>query len=128
MNGILGSGIDIVECERIRDSVERFGDKFLQRIFLPAELAYANGHKFPHLHLAARFAAKEAVSKAFGTGICSSLGWKDIEVCRRESGEPYVQLHGKGLELLTARGAAKILISLSHTQGYAAASAILVSA
>ena len=127
MSEILGTGIDIVECERIRHSIERFGERFTGRLFLPAELAYAQSHKFPHLHLAARFAAKEAVSKAFGTGIGESLGWKDMEVCRRESGEPFLQLHGKGLELLTGRGATRVLISLSHTRDYAAASAILVT-
>ena len=123
---ILGSGLDVVECERIRLSIEKFGDRFLNRIFLPEELAYANRNKYPHRHLAARFAAKEAVSKAFGTGIGEPLGWKDIEVARKESGEPYLILHHKGLELLKTRGAVRILISLTHTDHYAAASAILV--
>ena len=124
---ILGTGLDIVECERIRLSIEKFGERFLNRIFLPGELAYANSHKYPNLHLAARFAAKEAVSKAFGTGIGGQLGWKDIEVLRRESGEPYLALHNSGLELLKIRGASHLLISLSHTTHYAAASAILIA-
>ena len=123
---VLGTGLDIVECERIRRSIEKFGDRFLQRIFLPGELAYANSHKYPHRHLAARFAAKEAASKAFGTGIAGPLGWKDMEVARKESGEPHLLLYNNGLELLKSRGASRVLISLTHTEHYAAASAILV--
>ncbi len=126
-SAILGTGLDLVECERIRLSIEKFGDRFLNRIFLPAEQAYAGRHKFPHRHLAARFAAKEAASKAFGTGIGEQLGWKDIEIRNKESGEPYLVLHNKGLELLNARGAAGLLVSLTHTDHYAAASAILLS-
>lgn len=122
---ILGTGIDIIEVSRVADSVERFGDRFLGRILQPAEVAYCRGHKNPGPHFAARFAAKEAISKAFGTGIGASLGWQDIEVCRHESGEPYVQLHGKGLDLLASRGGRRIHLSLSHTAVYAAAVAIL---
>ena len=124
---ILGSGIDLVECERIRQSVEKFGDRFLNRIFLPGEQSYANSQKFPHRHLAARFAAKEAVSKAFGTGVGARLGWHDMEVCRHANGEPYLQLHANGGQLLRERGANRVMISLTHTEHYAAASAILIS-
>ncbi len=74
---ILGIGMDIVETKRVADSVERFGDRFLRRVFCEGEIAYANSMKFPHLHLAARFAAKEAISKAFGTGIGHEMGWRD---------------------------------------------------
>jgi holo-[acyl-carrier protein] synthase len=125
---ILGTGIDIVETKRIAESVERFGDRFLNRIFLDAEVAYARSMKTAHLHLAARFAAKEAISKAFGTGIGGQLGWKDMEIRRRDSGEPYVVMHGKGLDLMKSRGAVAIHVSLSHTDGYAAASAVLEGA
>ena len=82
----------------------------------------------PAPFLAARFAAKEAISKAFGMGIGAQLGWLDMEVGRKESGEPYVILHGGGQTLLQARGGRHILISLSHTQTYAAAVAILEGA
>ena len=75
--------------------------------------------------MAARFAAKEAISKAFGTGIGAQLGWQDMEVARKESGEPFVFLHDRGKELMTARRATALRISLSHTQNYAAAVAIL---
>lgn len=125
--GILGTGIDLVECERIAQSLSRFGDRFLQRIFLPREIEYCAAQKFPDRHFAARFAAKEAVSKAFGTGIGQQLGWQDIEVHRLESGAPVIELHGKGQELARSRGATGVLISLTHTDHYAAASAILVA-
>src|SRR5689334_11322799 len=101
---VLGQGIDIVETERIEDSLRRFGERFLKRVFLPGEIEYSNSMKFPALHLAARFAAKEAISKAFGTGIGKQLGWQDMEIKRKPSGEPYVILHGKGVELAQRRG------------------------
>ena len=91
---ILGTGIDIIEVARIRASHEKFGERFLKRILRPGEIAYCLGHKQPAPFLAARFAAKEAVSKAFGTGIGAHLGWHDMEICRKESGEPFVVLHG----------------------------------
>ena len=122
---ILGTGIDIIEVERIRASHEKFGERFLKRILRPAEIAYCLSHKNPAPFLAARFAAKEAVSKAFGTGIGAQLGWQNIEVERKESGEPFVILHDAGLALLAQRGANKVHLSLSHTAQYAAAVAIL---
>jgi holo-[acyl-carrier protein] synthase len=124
---ILGLGIDIIEVARIQASHEKFGERFLNRILHPAEIAYCLSHKSPAPFLAARFAAKEAISKAFGTGIGAQLGWKDMEVARRESGEPYVILHGLGEALLKSRGGRIVLISLSHTQQHATAVAILES-
>ena len=122
---IIGIGIDIIEVSRIAASYERFGERFLNRILLPNESAYCLSHKVPGPFLAARFAAKEAISKAFGTGIGAQLGWQDMEVCKKESGEPYVIMHGGGQGLLQARSARAVLISLSHTQAHAAAVAIL---
>jgi holo-[acyl-carrier protein] synthase len=122
---ILGIGIDIIEVARIQASHEKFGERFLNRILLPGEISYCLSHKFPAPFLAARFAAKEAISKAFGTGIGAQLSWQDMEVRRRDSGEPYVVLHGDGLELLQERGGRVVLISLSHTQQHATAVAIL---
>jgi holo-[acyl-carrier protein] synthase len=124
---ILGTGIDIIEVERIRTSFEKFGERFVNRILHPAEIAYCLSHKNPAPFIAARFAAKEAISKAFGTGIGAALGWHDMEICRKESGEPYVVLRGKGKELLEKRNARAVLISLSHTQNYAAVVAVLES-
>ena len=122
---ILGTGIDIIEVERIRSSREKFGERFLNRILRPAEIEYCLLHKDPAPFLAARFAAKEAISKAFGTGIGAQLGWQDIEVGRKESGEPFVVLHDGGMTLLAQRGGTKVHLSLSHTKSYAAAVAIL---
>lgn len=122
---ILGIGIDLIEVERIENSRQKYGERFLNRILLPAEASYCLSHKFPGPHLAARFAAKEAISKAFGTGIGAQLSWLDMEIARKETGEPFVILHGKALELLARRGARSIHITLSHTQKHATALAIL---
>ncbi|MEW6156242.1 MAG: holo-ACP synthase [Verrucomicrobiota bacterium] len=122
---ILGTGIDIIEVARIRASHEKFGERFLQRILRPEEIAYCLSNRFPAPHLAVRFAAKEAISKAFGTGIGKQLGWQDMEVFRKETGEPYVVLHGGGIKLMEERGGKRVHLSLSHTENYAAAVAIL---
>jgi holo-[acyl-carrier protein] synthase len=122
---ILGTGIDIIEVARIKASHERFGERFLQRILRPAEIAYCLSHKEPAPFLAARFAAKEAISKAFGTGIGAQLGWRDMEVARKPTGEPFVILHDGGLQLLRERGARIVHLSLSHTTNHAAAMAVL---
>jgi len=122
---ILGVGIDIIEVARIKASLEKFGERFGQRILLPDEMAYCLSHQHPAIFVAARFAAKEAISKAFGTGIGAALGWQDMEIRRKESGEPFVVLHGKGKELFAARGAQRLLVSISHTESYAAVMAVL---
>jgi holo-[acyl-carrier protein] synthase len=122
---ILGVGIDLIEVARIASSFEKFGERFVNRILLPDEIAYCLSHRKPAPFLAARFAAKEAISKAFGTGIGASLGWQDLEIRRKESGEPFVVLHGKGRDLFEARGAKSLHISLTHTENYAAVTAIL---
>lgn len=122
---ILGVGIDIIEVARIQASHEKFGERFLNRILHPNEIGYCLSHKTPAPFLAARFAAKEAISKAFGTGIGAQLGWCDMEIGRKASGEPFVILHDGGQKLLAARGGQRVLISLSHTQNYAAAVAML---
>ena len=122
---ILGTGIDIIEVSRIRASYEKFGERFLKRILRPGEIAYCLSHRFPAPFLAARFAAKEAISKAFGTGIGKQLGWQDLEVGRKESGQPFVILHDDGKKLFERRGGVKFHLSLSHTENYATAVAIL---
>ena len=122
---ILGTGIDIIEVARVQASHERFGERFLNRLLLPAEIAYCLSHKVPGPFIAARFSAKEAISKAFGTGIGAQLGWQDMEIRRKESGEPYVVLHGKGLKLFRSRRAKRLHITLSHTAHYATTAAVL---
>ena len=122
---ILGTGIDLVEVARIASSFEKHGDSFVSRILLPDEIAYCLARRQPAPFLAARFAAKEAIAKAFGTGIGAELGWLDMEIRHKESGEPLAVLHGRGKILLAARGAKNLHVSLSHTENYAVATAIL---
>jgi len=123
---IIGTGIDLVENARIAASIEKFGDRFLHRIFTEGEIAYCSQMANPVPHYAARFAAKEAVSKAFGTGIGKALGWREIEVLRDAAGAPSIRLHGGGIELAAQRGVKQIHVSLTHTDAYAAANALLV--
>lgn len=123
---VIGIGVDVVETVRIESSIERFGDRFLHRVFLDSEIAYCSAMKYPARHFAARFAAKEAVSKAFGTGIGGQIGWRDIEVCRKESGEPFLVLHGGAKEFAESLDVTSTLISLSHSDHYSVANAIVV--
>ena len=122
---VLGIGVDLVECARIERSLERFGEKFLHRVFTDGEIAYSMSMKFPARHLAARFAAKEAVSKAFGTGIGKAMGWRDIDVRKKPSGEPFLIFSGPAQELATKRGVTAALITLSHTEHHAMACIVL---
>lgn len=123
---LIALGADIVDVERIRGVVERQGARFLERVFTEEERAYCLGMKIPFPHLAARFAAKEAVSKAFTTGIGAELGWKSISIYHGERHEPRVRLDEKGEELLKQVGASHVLITLSHTATAALAVAALV--
>ena len=124
---IAGIGIDMIEVQRIDHSIERFGARFLQRVFTEGEIAYCQSMKFPARHFAARFAAKEAASKAFGTGIGKAMSWRDIDVHRKESGEPYI-VPGGGAELLAReRNVQSLLVSLSHTHQHAVAVVVLES-
>ena len=122
---VLGIGVDLVECARIERSIERFGEKFLHRVFTDGEVAYSMSMKFPARHLAARFAAKEAVSKAFGTGIGKAMGWRNIDVRKKPSGEPFLVFSGPAQELATKRGVSAALITLSHTERHAMACIVL---
>ncbi len=123
---IFGIGIDVIEVERIEDAVEEFGERFLERIFTSEERAYCQRQKRPPIHYAARWAAKEAVSKAFGTGIGEFLTWQCMEVRRRDSGEPEVVLHGKGKVFAEENGIVQVKISLTHAKSYAAANAVVM--
>src|SRR3989441_1750703 len=122
---VLGIGVDLVECARIQRSIDRFGDRFLHRVFTDGEIEYSMSMKFPARHLAARFAAKEAVSKAFGTGIGKAMGWRDIDIRKRPSGEPLLVFSGPAKELAKKRGVISALITLSHTEHHAMASVVL---
>ncbi len=122
---ILGLGIDLVDCARIENSIARFGDRFLQRVFTAGEIAYAQSMKFPARHFAARFAAKEALSKAFGTGIGKAMGWRDLDVQKKASGEPFVVLRGGAEKMARERGVTTVWISLSHTEESGMATIVL---
>ena len=122
---VLGIGVDLVENARIEHSLERFGERFLHRVFTPGEIEYSQSMKYPARHLAARFAAKEAVSKAFGTGIGKAMGWKDIDVRRKPSGEPFVVLEGGAKKLAEERGVTAVWITLSHTENHAMAMIVI---
>ncbi|MDQ3314427.1 MAG: holo-ACP synthase [Verrucomicrobiota bacterium] len=122
---VLGIGVDIVDCARIEHSLERFGERFLQRVFTQGEIAYCQSVKFPARHFAARFAAKEAVSKAFGTGIGKAMGWRDIDLHRHESGQPFIVLEAGAKQLATERGVSSLWVSLSHTDDHAVATVVI---
>jgi holo-[acyl-carrier protein] synthase len=123
---LIGIGLDVVEVSRIRSSLDEFGERFLRRIFTATERAYCEAQNRAELHFAARFAAKEAISKAFGTGIGSAIGWLDLEVGRKPSGEPEVHLRGGAAALAGQRGVEQVLVSLTHARDYAAANAVLL--
>lgn len=123
---LIGIGIDVVEVSRIRSSLDEFGERFLTRIFTEAERDYCSKQKRPEIHFAARFAAKEAISKAFGTGIGKEVAWLDMEINRRESGEPEVLLTGAAKNFADSRGAVQVLVSLTHAENYAAANAVAI--
>lgn len=123
---LVGLGTDIVEVDRIRRVMERQGDRFLRRVYTEEELEYCLKMKHPHKHLAARFAAKEAVSKAFTTGIGAQLGWKSVSIYKGERQEPLVRLDEKGAALLKEVGATHVWVSLTHTETLAQAVAALL--
>jgi holo-[acyl-carrier protein] synthase len=125
---IVGIGVDFIEVSRIQHSLERFGDRFLHRVFTEGEIEYSMSMKFPARHLAARFAAKEAVSKAFGTGIGKAMGWRDIDVRKKPSGEPFLVLEGGAKKMSILRGVTQPLITLSHTDHHAIAMIVLEGA
>src|SRR5512136_1628262 len=91
---VKGIGVDIIEIARVRRSIETLGDRFLQKVFTPGEIAYCSAKNDRHQHFAARFAAKEAVSKALSTGWAGEFRWKDVEITNDDSGQPHVTLHG----------------------------------
>jgi len=114
---ILGTGIDIIEIDRIKNAVDRWGDNFLNHVFNKEEITYANRCKFPEQHYAARFAAKEAIYKAIGD---KSISWKDITIVNDKDGKPHCKLNKPEFNN-------NILISISHTHKHAVANAIITS-
>ena len=123
---VIGIGADLIEVERIRGVIERHGQRFLDRILTDDEKAYCAGMGAPHKHIAARFAAKEAISKCFTTGIGKEFGWKSASVYHGSRHEPLVPLDEQGQALLAHVGGTNVLLSLSHTESHALAVAVLV--
>jgi holo-[acyl-carrier protein] synthase len=124
---LVGIGIDVVEVSRIRSSMDEFGVKFLARIFTERERDYCELQKMPEMHYAARFAAKEAISKAFGTGIGKDVSWLDMEIIKKSSGEPEVQLSGAAELKAKEVKAGQVMVSLTHSKDYAAANAVIIA-
>jgi len=122
---IIGIGADIAEVPRLREAIERHGERFLQRVFTEREIAYCQRHRNSEERFAARFAAKEAMMKALGTGWRRGITWRDIEVSNAQGGKPNIQLTGKALEIFHSLGGARILLSLTHTDNYALAQVII---
>ena len=119
-------GIDIVEIRRLARVSKKWGDDFLNKVYTERELAYARSKRYPYQHLAARFAAKEALFKALGEVETNFVGWKNIEILNDPYGKPVVYWHGAAEKTRKKRGIKGAVVSLSHTANYAVASAMLV--
>jgi holo-[acyl-carrier protein] synthase len=119
---VKGIGVDIIEIARVRRSIETLGDRFLQKVFTPGEIAYCSAKNDRHQHFAARFAAKEAVSKALSTGWAGEFRWKDVEVTNDPSGQPRITLHGPlGQNLASC----PVLVSISHSETHVVAMVVI---
>ena len=121
---IFGTGIDIIEVNRIKQSIQKYSNRFEQKVFTQKEVDYCHSQADPAKHFAARFSVKEAVLKCFGTGITGGVLWKDIEVDKQKSGQPVLNLYGKGRELFGRLKLKRIHISITHDKKYAIAHAI----
>ncbi len=123
---IAGIGTDIIECERIDRMIQRHGDHFMQRVYTEQEIRYCANRKTADQHFAGRWAAKEAVLKALGTGWISGIAWTDVEVAHAEGGRPIILLHGGAAKVAQKRGIQEIQISITHCKSHAVAFALAV--
>ncbi len=121
---ILGHGVDVIECPRLKKMLDHHGDRLLHRVFTPHEQAYCQQHKERIQHLAGRFAAKEAVLKALGTGMRGQMKWTDVQIANNDLGKPEIVLSGESALIAERMGVAQVLVSSSHTREHAVASAI----
>lgn len=124
---VVSHGIDLVDCERIRRLLETHGDRFLERVFTPAERAYCFESRTPHIRLSGRFAAKEAVMKALGTGWRGGVEWTDIETLPDAYGKPIARVSGTTAAIAREQGIGQFLVSISHAGQYATASVVATS-
>ena len=122
---IVGSGIDLIDIGRIQHSMDRYGSRFLDRVYTAAEQAYCLRKRNAAESFATRFAAKEAAAKALGTGISYGVTWREIEVTRASSGKPGVRFHGRAAQFAARLGVTRAALSLSHTSAIAIASVVL---
>ena len=125
---IVATGIDLIECKRIADVWERHGERLTARLLTPAEREYVSRHRNVVPRLTGRFAAKEAVLKVLGTGWRGKIAWQDMEISNEDSGQPRVKLTGECQRVADQLGITDILISITHTENYAAATAIGIGA
>jgi holo-[acyl-carrier protein] synthase len=125
MPNIIGLGIDATDIDRIADTIERYGDRFLRRIFTDGEIAYCTRRRVPAIHFAGRFAAKEAAMKALGTGNSQGVLWRDVEIVRR-GGPPQLRFHGGAGRRFAAIGGRTSLLTITHSEELAFAQVILM--
>ena len=123
---IFGSGVDIVEVFRMKDAIDKWGDNFLKKIFTDREIRYSISKRFSCQHFAARFAAKEAVVKAFGEPKKFPIKWTEIEVVNDDEGKPIIKFHNDALKLKNKKKIDKVILSMSHSKNYAVANVILL--
>jgi holo-[acyl-carrier protein] synthase len=124
-SSIIGIGLDATDIQRIADAIERYGDRFLRRVFTEGEIAYCMRHRVPAINFAGRFAAKEAGMKALGTGHTLGVLWRDLEVIRR-GGPPQLQFHGGAARRLAAIGGRSSLLTITHSEDVALAQVLIL--
>ena len=126
MSNIIGLGVDATEIDRIAATIERYGDRFIRRVFTDAEIAYCTRRRVPAVHFAGRFAAKEAGMKALGTGHSQHVLWRDVEIIR-VSGPPRLEFHGGAARRFSSMGATGSLLSITHSETLAIAQVMLLA-
>jgi holo-[acyl-carrier protein] synthase len=122
---LIGTGVDLIEIERIANSIERYGERFLRRVYTDREIAYCNRKRASAESFAARFAAKEAGAKALGTGISRGVTWSEFQIEREPSGRPILELRGRAAQLADELGVKRISLSLTHTGSLAMATVMM---
>ena len=122
---LIGTGVDLIEVERIAHSIERYGERFLRRVYTDHEIAYCRGRRVSAESFAARFAAKEAGAKALGTGISRGVTWNEFQVARNPGGRPVLELQGRAALLAKELGVRAISLSLTHTGSLAMATVVM---
>ncbi len=124
---VVGIGTDIVECLRIANMIEKHQDVFINRVYTPGEIEYCAGRKSATQHFAGRWAAKEAILKAMGTGWSNGIQWTDIEIANQMGGKPVVKLGGAANDMAEAKGISEVLVSISHCRLFATAFATAIN-